>query len=313
MDHILCTDVFRPRRVGTRPCPFFTGMDTLRCDFPSHGKGVRPGPASRRQGSPNAPGVPIPQPTTPRQPDTRRNLPRRLPGPVRAAASWKPWPPNIVAAAAYVLVRVSASVGLVIFAEIIARSAHCRAAPAGTAVPEADSPSRLRPPASCAADRGGRAGRHRVPGMADELDHRAGDDISKVITQAYWLQTSPAPEVAHLSKIATNLTQAIRGYCKVSWWSGATSTVRAVSEALASLLVLPATFSLVRDGQPIWAWVVRRSPAPPTLDSTRSWPRRVAHFRRVHARATAHRAIPRRVDHHRAAGRSGSPAPRWVC
>jgi predicted PurR-regulated permease PerM len=51
--------------------------------------------------------------------DTRRNSAEAVTWPVRVAASWS-WRLLIVTAAVYVLVRVSASVGLVIFAVIIA-------------------------------------------------------------------------------------------------------------------------------------------------------------------------------------------------
>jgi hypothetical protein len=90
----------------------------MRFSQPRKGSGQVPGPPPG-QDSPNGPGEPIPQPTTPVLSDTRRNSAEAVTWPVRVAASWS-WRLLIVAAAAYVLVRVSASVGLVIFAVIIA-------------------------------------------------------------------------------------------------------------------------------------------------------------------------------------------------
>jgi predicted PurR-regulated permease PerM len=87
-------------------------------------------------------------------------------------------------------------------------------------------------------------------------------DVSNVLAQGkHWLQTGPLHlKSADLGKITTNLTHTIKSH-QGQLISGAITTVRTVSEAIAGLLlVLLVTFYLLRDGQLIWSWVVRLFP-----------------------------------------------------
>lgn len=234
----------------------------MRFSQPRKGSGQVAGPPPG-QGSPNGPGEPIPQPTTPVLSDTRRNSAEAVTWPVRVAASWS-WRLLIVAAAAYVLVRVSASVGLVIFAVIIALFLTAVLHPLEQQFRRLIPRPRSLPPLLALLTGVAVLGAigYLVAWQISSHTTVLADDISKVITQAeHWLQTGPLHlKSADLSKIATNLTQAIKTH-QGQLVSGAISTVRAVSEALAGLLlVLLVTFYLLRDGQPIWAWVVRLFP-----------------------------------------------------
>jgi hypothetical protein len=118
-DRLLYTGVFRAQ-VGSRPAPriLTDGYSQMRIAQLLRGGGEVPG-QSAEQSSPNGPGQPVPQPMTPVLSDTRRNSAEAVTWPVRVAASWS-WRLLLVAAGVYVLVRVSASVGIVIFAVIIA-------------------------------------------------------------------------------------------------------------------------------------------------------------------------------------------------
>jgi predicted PurR-regulated permease PerM len=195
--------------------------------------------------------------------DTRRNSAEAVTWPVRVAASWS-WRLLIVAAAVYVLVRVSASVGLVIFAVIIALFLTAVLHPLEQQFRRLIPGPRSLPPLLALLTGVAVLGAtgYLVAWQISSHTTVLADDISKVITQAeHWLQTGPLHlKSADLSKIATNLTQTIKTH-QGQLVSGAISTVRTVSEALAGLLlVLLVTFYLLRDGQPIWAWVVRLFP-----------------------------------------------------
>ncbi|WP_375489538.1 AI-2E family transporter, partial [uncultured Mycobacterium sp.] len=87
-------------------------------------------------------------------------------------------------------------------------------------------------------------------------------DITRLITHAkHWLETGPLHlKSADLDKITNNLTATIKAH-QGQLISGAISTVRAVTEGIAALLlILLVTFYLLRDGQLVWAWVVRLFP-----------------------------------------------------
>jgi predicted PurR-regulated permease PerM len=215
------------------------------------------------QGSPNGPGQPVPQPTTPVLSDTRRNSAEAVTWPVRVAASWS-WRLLVVAAAVYVLVRISASIGLVIFAVIIAlfltAVLHPLERKFRTLI---HGPNSLPPLLALLTGVAVLAGiGYLVAWQISSHTTALADDVSQVITQAeHWLQTGPLHlKSADLGTIVTNLTQTIKTH-QGQLVSGAISTVRTASEAIAGLLlVLLVTFYLLRDGQLIWAWVVRLFP-----------------------------------------------------
>ena len=88
------------------------------------------------------------------------------------------------------------------------------------------------------------------------------DQVTKVVNNAkHWLETGPLHvKSSDLDKVSTNITNAVKNHSG-ELISGAITTVKAVSEFLAGfLLVLLTTFYLLRDGEIVWAWVVKIFP-----------------------------------------------------
>jgi predicted PurR-regulated permease PerM len=89
------------------------------------------------------------------------------------------------------------------------------------------------------------------------------DQITAFVDRTkHWLQTGPLHlKSADLDKLATNVTDAIKSH-QGQIVSGAIATVRTVTETLAALLlILLSTFFLLRDGDQVWAWVLKLLPA----------------------------------------------------
>lgn len=76
-----------------------------------------------------------------------------------------------------------------------------------------------------------------------------------------WLRTGPLHlKSSDLDKLADNITNALKQH-QGQLISGAIETVRTLVEFLtAFLLILLSTFFLLRDGEQVWAWVVRLFP-----------------------------------------------------
>ena len=96
------------------------------------------------------------------------------------------------------------------------------------------------------------------------------DQLTRVVNNTkHWLETGPLHvKSADLDKVSTKLSDTIQKH-GTQVLSGAISTVKAVSEFLAALLlILLTTFYLLRDGDIVWGWVVRLFPkeARPRLD-----------------------------------------------
>lgn len=93
---------------------------------------------------------------------------------------------------------------------------------------------------------------------SDQLGNQITDFVDKT---KHWLQTGPLHlKSADLDKLTTNITNAIKSH-QGQLISGAIATIRTVAEALgALLLILLSTFFLLRDGEIIWAWVLRLMP-----------------------------------------------------
>lgn len=213
--------------------------------------------------SPNQRGCSVPQPTTPVLSDSRRDSAETVTWPVRVAASWS-WRLLIVAAAVYVLMRVFTTVSLVILAVIIALFLTAVLHPLEERfrrlIPGPNSLPPLLALLTGMAVLGG-IGYFVIWEISTHITMLAAD-VSGVLTQTeHWLGTGPLHlKSADLGKITANLRQAIKSH-QGQLISGAISTVRTVSEVIAGvLLVLLVTFYLLRDGQPIWAWVVHLSP-----------------------------------------------------
>jgi predicted PurR-regulated permease PerM len=179
------------------------------------------------------------------------------------AASWC-WRLLIVAAAAYVLVRISVRVGLVIFAVIIALFLTAVLHPLERQFRLLISRPNSLPPLLALL-----VGVAALGGIgyfvALEISAHTAElasEISMVITHArHWLETGPLHvKPADLNRLTNNLTDTIKAH-QGQLISGAISTVRTVGEAIAGLLlVLLVTFYLLRDGRVVWAWVVRLFP-----------------------------------------------------
>ena len=89
-----------------------------------------------------------------------------------------------------------------------------------------------------------------------------GNQISDFVDRAkHWLQTGPLHlKSAQIDKLATNITNTVKSH-QGQLISGAIQTVRTLVEVLgAILLILLSTFFLLRDGEQVWAWVVRLFP-----------------------------------------------------
>jgi len=92
--------------------------------------------------------------------------------------------------------------------------------------------------------------------------NQLGDQITDFVNKAkHWLQTGPLHlKSADLDKLSNNITNAIKSH-QGQLISGAIATIRTVAEGLgALLLILLSTFFLLRDGEIIWAWVLRLMP-----------------------------------------------------
>jgi predicted PurR-regulated permease PerM len=91
-----------------------------------------------------------------------------------------------------------------------------------------------------------------------------GNQITDFVKQARdWLQTGPLHlKSSDLDKLATNISDAVKRN-QGALVSGAIQTVRTVVEGLgALLLILLATFFLLRDGDAIWRWTLKLFPRP---------------------------------------------------
>jgi predicted PurR-regulated permease PerM len=215
--------------------------------------------------SPNGRDLQVPQPATPVLSDSRRNSAEAVTWPVRVAASWS-WRLLIVAAAVYVLVRASASVAILLVAVIIALFLTAVLRPLEQQfrrlVPRPNSLPPLLALLTGVAVLGG-IGYFVIWEISTHVTMLTAD-VSDLLAQTkHWLETGPLHlKSADLGKITTNLTQTIKTH-QGQLISGAITTVRTVSEAIAGvLLVLLVTFYLLRDGQLIWAWVIRLFPRP---------------------------------------------------
>ncbi|TAM81774.1 MAG: AI-2E family transporter [Jatrophihabitans sp.] len=89
-----------------------------------------------------------------------------------------------------------------------------------------------------------------------------GNQITQFVDETKkWLQTGPLHlKSSDLDKITKNITHTIQAH-QGELISGAIATVRTVVEFLtALLLILFATFFLLRDGEQVWRWVLRLLP-----------------------------------------------------
>ena len=206
-----------------------------------------------------------PPPHTPVLSDSRRNAAEAVTWPVRVAAAWGWRRPLVAAAVIYALVQILSRVGLVVFPVIIALFLTAVLQPLERQL------RRVAPrPASLATLLAVLCGVIVLGGIGYFVAWQIsthitqlGNEIADVVTHTRrWLQTGPLHvKSSDLDKLSSKLTQAVKSH-EGALVSGAISTVRAVIESLAALLLIfsPVTFFLLRDGAIVWRWVVRLFP-----------------------------------------------------
>lgn len=204
-----------------------------------------------------------PQPTTPILSDSRRNATEAVTWPVRVAAAWT-WRLLVLAAAGYVVLRVSTRVGFVLLAVIIALFLTAVLQPLERLyqrlIPRPKSLSPLLALLSGVVVLGGIG--YFVAWQITTHATELGNELSNLVTRTkHWLQTGPVHmNAADLNKLSTRITDTITGH-PGQLLSGAITTVRTVGEVIAAvLLILLITFYLLRDGPIVWHWVVRLFP-----------------------------------------------------
>lgn len=203
-----------------------------------------------------------PPPNTPPLSDTRHNAIEAVTWPVRVAAAWS-WRLVLLGGTIYLIVRLASKVGLVVFAVIIALFLTAILHPLEVRLRRL--PGRRSLPSLLALLVGVAA----LAGLAwfvvwqiSRHEKQLGDQLTNVVNQTkHWLETGPLHvKDSDLDKVSTNLVNTIKQHSG-QLISGAISTVKAVSEFLAGLLlVLLTTFYLLRDGAQVWAWVIKLFP-----------------------------------------------------
>lgn len=203
-----------------------------------------------------------PEPTTPALSDTSRDAVEAVTWQVRVAAAWT-WRLLIIGLGVYILARAFKRIELVAFSFVIALFLTAVLHPLEIRLRRLPGPRSL--PAALALLTGvaalGGVGwfvTWQITIHSDEL----GNQITSFVNHAkHWLQTGPLHlKSADLDKITTEFTNTIKQH-QGQLVSGAIKTVRTAAEVLgAILLILLTTFFLLRDGERIWAWVVRLFP-----------------------------------------------------
>lgn len=204
-----------------------------------------------------------PQPPAPVVPDSRRNAAEAVTWPVRVAAAWG-WRLLVAAAVIYGLVQILSRVGLVVFPVIIALFLTAVLQPLERQLrrvaPRPASLATLLAVLSGVIVLGGIG--YFVAWQISTHITQLGSEITDVVTHTrHWLQNGPLHvKSSDLDNLSSKITQAVKSH-EGTLVSGAISTVRAVTEGLAALLlILLVTFFLLRDGPVVWRWVVRLFP-----------------------------------------------------
>ncbi len=178
---------------------------------------------------------------------------------VRIAASWS-WRLVVIAVATYIVLRIVSRLSLVIFALIIALFLAAVLAPLERRL------RRVLPgPKSIPALIALLIGVAVLVGVGWFVAWQISTHSTQLANQATtfvqrsrdWLRDGPLHlKQADLDKLADNLTAAIRSH-QGELVSGAVQTVRTLADvAGAALLVILATFFLLRDGEQIWHWAL---------------------------------------------------------
>lgn len=213
---------------------------------------------------------PAPPPTTPALSDTRHNAVEAVTWPIRVAAAWG-WRLIVIGATVYLLAKALGHVGIVVFAFIIALFLTAILHPVEMrmrALPGRRSLHSLLALLIGIVAVGGLG--WFVAWQVSSHSQELADQLTRVVNNTkHWLETGPLHvKSKDLDKVSSKLSDTIQQHSS-QLLSGAITTVKAVSEFLAALLlILLTTFYLLRDGEIVWNFVVGLFPkaARPRLD-----------------------------------------------
>lgn len=211
-----------------------------------------------------------PPPTTPALSDIRHNAVEAVTWPVRVGAAWA-WRLVLLGGIVYLLVRLLSRIGLVVFPFIIALFLTAILHPLEVRLRRLPGRKSLSALAALLVGVIFLAGLgYFVVWQISTHDRQLADQVTQVVNKAkHWLETGPLHvKSSDLDKVSNNLSNTIQQHGG-QLISGAITTVKAVTEFLAGLLlVLLTTFYLLRDGDVVWRWFVRLFPnaSRPRLD-----------------------------------------------
>jgi predicted PurR-regulated permease PerM len=193
----------------------------------------------------------------------RRGANDHVPMGVQIAAAWT-WRLLVIAAGLYVLGQIFFRIELVAFSFILALFFTAVLHPVERMINKA-----IPRPASLSAALALLIGLAALVGIGffvawqiSQHSTELGNQVSDLVTRfTHWLHNGPLHlKSSDIDKLGDQATKAIKSH-QGQLISGAIATVRTVVEALgALLLILLATFFLLRDGEMIWGWVVRLLP-----------------------------------------------------
>lgn len=204
-----------------------------------------------------------PKPTTPVLSDTRHDAVEAVTWQVRVAAAWT-WRLLVIGLGIYIFVRILGRVELVALSFVLALFLTAVLHPIEKGL------RRLLPgPQSLPAALALLAGVAALVGIGwfvvwqiSTHSSELGDQITSFVDKTRsWLRTGPLHlKSSDIDKITTNITNTIKTH-QGQILSGAIATVRTAAEVFgAILLILLSTFFLLRDGDQVWAWVLRLFP-----------------------------------------------------
>ncbi|HEV7194114.1 MAG TPA: AI-2E family transporter [Jatrophihabitantaceae bacterium] len=213
-----------------------------------------------------------PKPTTPVLSDTRHDAVEAVTWQVRVAAAWT-WRLLVIGLGIYVFVRILGRVELVALSIVLALFLTAVLHPVETFL------RRVLPgPRSLPAALALLVGVAALVGIGwfvawqiGTHSSQLGDQITSFVDKTRnWLRTGPLHlKSSDIDKITTNITNTVKNH-QGQILSGAIATVRTAAEVFgAILLILLTTFFLLRDGDEVWAWVLRLFPtrAQPRLNA----------------------------------------------
>ena len=199
---------------------------------------------------------------TPPLSDTSHDAVEAVTWPVRVAAAWS-WRLIVIGGAVYLTSRLLGQVGILVFSFVIALFLTAMLHPLEVRFRRL--PGRKSQSALLAL----LVGVLIVAGLGTFVvwqisahDQQLSEQATKVVNNVkHWLETGPLHiKSSDLNKVSGNLTDTIKQHGS-DILSGAITTVKAVSEFLAALLlILLTTFYLLRDGELVWLWVVHLFP-----------------------------------------------------